>query len=444
VGSLGRAVGGRLLAAALLLGLSAQVAVQVTEQGLDLHVMSWAVPTAALAAGFVAAMLLSWRAVETGLLDSDEGLGRWGAAAIMPWLFLQLTLLANVGRLQQLAGTDVSGVGLIIGAGVFGAALLSQWQPGRRWVVLAALATVGLLVAGAQGGALTLLLVPAQAGLGLLLGSALAGPATDERAQRQRTHLAAFAGGMAFFVLLFAVYYDFADTLGVVAWPGAALIVALPGLRRIAASHDHGAPVLERVSVALLCILLVGAGSGAAASGPVIYVSDLPLRTPPRLTVVNYNIHQGIDRYGLPGLHRQLELISEQRPDIITLQEVNRAWNLAGGVDSFAWLSSRLPDYQAVNGPMHGIHFGNAIFVSGEHRVGERGHVRFALGESGLPRGFTWAEVHVHGRQSVLVTSAHLTAYERGSEDQERDRQAQELIDFWAGRSRATAIMAGD
>ena len=159
------------------------------------------------------------------------------------------------------------------------------------------------------------------------------------------------------------------------------------------------------------------------------------------LTVFDYNIHQGFDLHGLPALPRVADVIAANNADVITLQEVNRVWDLSGAVDSYSWLKWRFGAYQSVFGPMNGVHFGNAIFS--RYPITESGTVHFPIAASGIPRGFAWARIATPTGE-VLVTSTHLTPYDRGEEIRERGDQATLILAFWDAHGHARAIHAGD
>jgi endonuclease/exonuclease/phosphatase family metal-dependent hydrolase len=159
------------------------------------------------------------------------------------------------------------------------------------------------------------------------------------------------------------------------------------------------------------------------------------------LTVFDYNIHQGFDLHGLPALPRVADVIAANNADVITLQEVNRVWDLSGAVDSYSWLKWRFGAYQSVFGAMNGVHFGNAIFS--RYPITESGTVHFPIAASGIPRGFAWARI-AGPTGEVLVTSTHLTPYDRGEEIRERGDQAALILAFWETHGRPRAIQAGD
>ena len=416
----------RLVAPAAVLGIAAQVAGQLTLHGLD-------VPYLVGAGGWVAATVLAGLFVLVTRMAAQEAdcppTGTsWGAIAIGPFLFLQLTLLANIGFIESLGGWELAIAGLVIESSLVAAALALMWIPGRVPMAIVGAVTLLCVIAVPFGGIATLAVVPAQAGLVVLLAGALSA------ASGRRTYLATYAGAMLFFVFTFAAYADYANRTATYVWPIAAVAVALPALRASGAARVRAAPSPIAVGVVGLAGVLLSFVPSNTAQVAVAPASG-------ELTVFDYNIHQGFDLHGLPALPRVADVIAASNPDVITLQEVNRVWDLAGGVDSYSWLRWRFGAYQSVFGAMNGVHFGNAIFS--RYRIADSGTVHFPIAASGIPRGFAWALI-AGPTGDVFVTSTHLTPYDRGEEIRERGDQAAAIIAFANTYARGRAIHAGD
>ena len=416
----------RQVAIAAVLGIAAQVAGQLAQHGLDVPYLvgpeGWLVATV-LAAAFVVFTNSSTR--RAGGPASGTS---WGAIAIGPFLFLQLTLLANIGFIETLGGWDLAIAGLVIEASLVAAALAIDWIPGRVPMALVGVLTLICVVAVPFGGVATLAVIPAQAGLAVLLSSALGASAG------QRTYLATYGGALLFFVFTFAAYADYANRTATYVWPVAVVAVALPALRAVRTAASPKIRVALEVGLlglAGVLLSLVPANTAQIAVAPAS--GDL--------VVLDYNIHQGFDLYGLPALPRVADVIAAHNADVITLQEVNRVWDLSGAVDSYSWLRWRFGGYQSVFGPMNGVHFGNAIFS--RYPITESGTVHFPIAASGIPRGFAWARI-AGPTGEVLVTSTHLTPYDRGAEIRERGDQAAMILAFWDANGHARAIHTGD
>lgn len=416
----------RLVALAALGGIAAQVAGQLAQHGLD-------VPYQVGPGGWLAATLLTGAFVlvtRTAVREADcppTGTS-WGAVAIGPFLFLQLTLLANIGFIEALGGWELAIAGLVIELSLVAAALALMWIPGRVPMAIVAVGTLLSAIAVPLGGIATFAIVPAQAGLFVLLAGGLS------VSVGRRTYLATYAGAMLFFVFTFAAYADYATRTATYVWPVAVAAVALPAMRGSGATKVQARPVPIAIGLIGLAGVLLSFAPSATAQRAVAPASG-------ELVVFDYNIHQGFDLHGLPALPRIADVIAANDPDIVTLQEVNRVWDLSGAVDSYSWLKWRFGAYPSVFGAMNGVHFGNAILS--RYPITESGNVHFPIAASGFPRGFAWARVAAPNGD-VLVTSAHLTPYDRGEEIRERGDQAAAILAFWDAHGRARAMHAGD
>jgi endonuclease/exonuclease/phosphatase family metal-dependent hydrolase len=422
---------GQLVVPAVIVGLTAQLAGQVALHGLDVHVLAGPAGTliaTALAGAFVLVLALAHR-----LPAQKPSIGRWGAVVVLPYLFLQFTLLANIGRLEALGGWDLPVAGLVGLTALVAASAALLWAPDRPVLMVIGTAAIALVLLAGSGGIATLAVVPAQAGLAVLLAASFR--AAAERVGDARVYIGMAVGGILFFALLFAVYYDFADSLGPIAWPLAAFIVALPSLR-VAASAD----VQRAWQVPAVALVVSVAALAATAVPPPASAEPTPTASG-QLVLVNYNIHQGIGRNGVPALPRAADVIASTDADIITLQEVNRVWNLGAGVDSFAWLQRRLTRYEGVYGEMHGVHFGNAIFS--RYPIREWGTARFPMRPGDTPRAYVWALVATDAGDLLVVTS-HLTPYSRADEAAQRDEQAALLLELWREHGGGAAVFTGD
>ncbi len=416
----------RHVALAAVGGIAAQVAGQLALHGLDVPYLvgpgGWLAATV-LAAAFVLVTRMAVRSADCPPTGTS-----WGAVVIGPFLFLQLTLLANIGFIEALGGWELAIAGLVIEVSLVAAALALMWIPGRFPLALIGAVTLLCVIAVPFGGIATLAIVPAQAGLAVLLAGGLS--ASGGR----RTYLATYAGALLFFVFTFAAYADYANRTATYVWPVGVAAVALPALRASGATRVRAWRAPAAVGLVGLAGVLFSFLPATTAQRAVAPASG-------ELVVFDYNIHQGFDLHGLPALPRVADVIAANDPDVVTLEEVNRVWDLSGGVDSYSWLRWRFGAYQSVFGAMNGVHFGNAIFS--RYPITESGTVHFPIAASGLPRGFAWARI-AGPQGDVLVTATHLTPYDRGEEVRERGDQAAAILAFWDARGRPRAIFAGD
>lgn len=150
----------------------------------------------------------------------------------------------------------------------------------------------------------------------------------------------AVAAGMLIFALGAVGYYSAYD-LG---YPNAAVPVVVAGL--VAAVAVAARPAVHRVPGPFPPLRAAAAVTALALLATVL-ADEVPVASnrdgpPERLTVVAYNIRMGFGldgRFDLTGL---TEAVDRQRPDVVLLSEVDRAWLLNGGHDTLDLLADRL------------------------------------------------------------------------------------------------------
>jgi endonuclease/exonuclease/phosphatase family metal-dependent hydrolase len=403
---------------AILAGLVATVAGQSALHGLDVHILTGlqgALAGVVLGAAFGAAL---WWVASTRPVITPGG--AWGAAILGPYLFLQLTLLTNLGRLQVTSGWDILPVSVVVLLALLsGLAILTVTLDRRVYQLLGVLAVVLLVPGEWMTGWAVLALIPIQVGLAAGLSAAFAG-------RGARVNLGFVAGALAFFVLVF-VYYSGRDVPALL-WPLAALACVLPLVRWEPPAYDRRA-VYGSAAVAVLGLALglIPYAAGARSTAPA----------PVDLKVFDYNIHQGLDYYSVPSANALADAIQAADADLVGLQEVNRGWNISAGVDYAAWLRWRFPGYYVSYGPMQTQLFGGLIMS--KYPIHDSGWQRYPRGQSTNTRGYVWATIASSAGEVVFV-STHLTPYTGFDED--RAAQATVLEEFWAGRPRT--IIAGD
>lgn len=483
-----------VLPAALILGFAVQVAGQSAMQGLDLMGSTgpWSVVGTALIGGaFLVAM---WHSAPRGGVSgpteaaspdastrgaatragsggavararSDRamaGAGSGGAVArgvVAFWLylFLQLTGLSQVARVEVLTGWHLLPASTLVQAGLLAALLALAWSPPRSVrIALGALAVILLvpdLLAGLPAAMSVFALLPVQAGLAVALGAAFAPPVRSGRGSGislGRTYAGAALGGVIFLVLVFQYGASFGQPLY---WTAAAAVLVLIG----ALSDGRHVCAIARPAAALVLCAAVGLGvaaiprlgagdaaaggvdAGAAAGGAEAGAAPTGVR------ILNYNIHQGLNNDSAPGIQALAAVIEAQNPDLVTLQEVPRGSSLTGGgSDLVPWLRWRFPNYYVVDGPRAGDNFVNVIMS--RLPVSAWGFERFqpvvvpgVTAQASPPRGLVWATIPTRSGDLLLV-STHLSAY--AGYDADRNAQADTLIRFWGGRERT--LIAGD
>ncbi|MGA8245456.1 MAG: endonuclease/exonuclease/phosphatase family protein [Nocardioides sp.] len=167
-----------------------------------------------------------------------------------------------------------------------------------------------------------------------------------------------------------------------------------------------------------------------------------PDRVPRIVEVLQLNIHAGVTRYGTQGLAEIAREINAWRPDVVSLNEVDRDAARSGRVDEASYLARATG--------MHVVFGANLVQADG-HRFGNAVLSRFPVrsslntrlpGAPGVePRGLLRARLRVDGHD-VDFFSVHLTQGHRSGLP-ERIRQAVAITHVLAAGHRPT-IVAGD
>jgi endonuclease/exonuclease/phosphatase family metal-dependent hydrolase len=422
-----------IAAPAALCGAALQVAAQAALHGLDMPLWpAWQlIPAATLLA---AAFVIASRAAQRAVTDADDRSESFAAAArgltaFGPWFFLQLTLLASLGRTTQaMVWPQSAGAAFLAGSLVIGAAATLLPSTARvRWT-LGVLAVLWLPVLY-RAGSLALWLIPfVQVTLALLVAAAFTPRGTDTSSGSVRVYRGSTIGMLLFFVLLF-VFYNFYEVP--VLWPLAiAAVLALGVAPTRAAVHRMLVPLYATAALAALGVA-ASLLHGAAPAPPAI--------APAELRVMTFNVHQGYDYRGLPSLPRIARTIEAAAPDLVGLEEVNRGWDFLGGDDVVGWLRWRLPTYDVTYGPTHRQMWGNAILS--RYRVSDRGSSPFAKQAARFHYGYAWIRIKsVTG--DVLFVAAHLAPHLTGGTLESRSAQAGELTALWGNRPHT--VITGD
>lgn len=424
VTAVGRARAADILAPGIVTGVAAFAAFHHALHGMDLAMLRGPL-VGAVTVILAAALLMTTRALPESPTGPVVAPG-WGLLALGPYLVLQLTLLANPGRVQMLGDLHAQPaaalilLGLIVGCGLL---TLSFSRP-----LLGAAAIVAVLVLRyaqwLMGGGIWLVAL-LQALLVQLLAASLrqAVPGRPVRIYRGTAGTA---------LLMFPLIFLFYSRYGWPAlWPIMALLIALPAAARVTA------PLRAGPSQALLVTILVGGLGIGVHAATQRGASAVPGPAPSEMKVLTYNIHMGFNAYSVPGPEAVANVIERSGADLVALQEVGRGWTVNGGADLASWLQWRLPQYHLVYGPMNGDLWGNAILS--RYPISGSGSSRYPVRESTFQRGLVWAVIPTRAGE-VLFVSTHFSAY--APYEQDRLAQAGDLLEFWNGRPRT--ILAGD
>lgn len=178
----------------------------------------------------------------------------------------------------------------------------------------------------------------------------------------------------------------------------------------------------------LFALLLPLAAAAAPAPGPVT------------LRVVCYNIHHGEGLDGRLDLERIAALITDQRADLVALQEVERGTQRTQRRDLPAELA-RLTGLAVRfdrNIPYQGGEYGTAILS--RHPIRRAAHVPLTMVGPGEQRGVQQVWVDVAGTE-VLFLNTHL---DHRREPAERERSVGEIRALVTAAGNVPVIVAGD
>src|SRR5690349_21780718 len=172
----------------------------------------------------------------------------------------------------------------------------------------------------------------------VLLAAPALGTCVGLAARRQGSQGYALAGGMVVFGLAAILYYAAYD----IGYPNQWVPILVAAL---VAAHAVRSPVhLEKRALKARLVIAVGV--------PLLVLTAVTFRVPlsgvrdgldgPGLRLVTYNIRMGFGLDGTFDPGAVARAIDAERPDVVTLSEVDRAWLLNGGHDDLAVLAARL------------------------------------------------------------------------------------------------------
>ncbi|MFK4243620.1 endonuclease/exonuclease/phosphatase family protein [Micromonospora chokoriensis] len=299
--------------------------------------------------------------------DGDGGARAWllaGPALLLAGMVALSPALARTGMSYLFAGDGVAGSPLFglapVPVAVAAFLFTASTRPPRGWGRAygpVALLVGALLFALDQGDLLIPAVLLAAVGLGACLALTDDANRPNETAETEPTGTDsgttsdvtsataarrgyAVAIGMLVFALGAVGYYSAYD-LG---YPNAAVPVVVAGLVAVVAFTAQ--PVVQWLPGPFPPLRAAAAVTALALLAPVV-ADEVPVASnrdgpPERLTVVAYNIRMGFGldgRFDLTGL---TEVVERQRPDVVLLSEVDRAWLLNGGHDTLDVMADRL------------------------------------------------------------------------------------------------------
>ncbi len=422
----GPAASGPHTAVALLLAVSIDTAVKGAFGTIDL---SWAggtaphVVTAVMVAAQLTLLAIAAPARTPKPVSRAAAGASWGARCLIfgPALVLQFLTFQNVAWQTVVIGWAQPAVLAWVLVSNLAGLVVALWLARRMKPLHAAVLALlgGVLIASVAAewtGTLAAIAVPAGQGASAALLVSMARPrsaATRGRSGATPSVPSAWTtGGMlALLVLLFIHYaqYDIAIPIppGIVR-PLSALLVALAVLR--AGMTGSAAPAKVARSAAVPALLLLAVPAVQMATWNEIRPAagtGFPVR------VMTYNIHQGFDAYGRHGMEAIAQVIEDEDPDVVALQEVSRGWLINGSVDTLVWLSRRLGMAYAF-GPAADSVWGNAVLSRLPIR-GASNHPMPNNDDIVMDRGFMTIEFDVGGGEVLAVLATHFHHEEEDS-----------------------------
>ncbi len=363
--------------------------------------------------------------------------------ALGPWLYLAMAVAHNPAAWMGPTGWSDIPAHLVVNVLTALGALVSLWVAGRPshgsfWgAMLNGAVLIGALVLfylgiGPAWVPLSLSLVTMWLSLSWILGDKAPG---TMRPGVWRTTLTIFLALLLMLVTLFLVS-QFALTV-VVPFNGALLAGA--ALWKACRAGGEVRPSLRLPlqtvgAVAAAMVIAVAGWAGASWANRPTPI-ELPLSSRP-LRVMTYNIHQGIDADMRVDLEGIAAVIREQDPDVVALNEVNRARPTNGFVDTLLLLSRRtgMPYIFGNNSPDG--QYGNAILSRYPIREWQNFHYTYNTTEiRGLLR------VAVETPEGLVVFHATHLDHLAGPRNA-RTQQVTEALQIW--RDAPRSVLLGD
>jgi endonuclease/exonuclease/phosphatase family metal-dependent hydrolase len=359
-----------------------------------------------------------------------------------PWLFIAMTVTHNPAALTAATGwrygpahvavNAFAALGAVAAVWVAGLPILQRWN----WALIGG----GLLV-----GALAFLTAdigPGWLWLGLAsitswaaLGEVLTSTARTGvlRPGLWRTGLATFLAltVLLIVVVLLAGYNMFGIT------PIAGVVLALSALwaTRAEARRDN-AVLKDRTSlVGAAAVVVVLAVALWAVANRYPRRNETPMLDRP-LRVMTYNIHHGLDVDFAMDLQAIIDVIRAEDPDVLVLNEVNRARITNGYVDTLLLISHRLGMPYVFGANIGDRQYGNALLSRYPVLAWDNSHYTHKTTEV---RGLLRAVVQA-GAGPVTFLATHLDHLE--GPDNVRADQVEEALEKWAGEPRV--VFLGD
>jgi len=370
----------------------------------------------------------------------------WPWLAIGPFLFLQLIALQNIPFIATLTGWPLPiAFGITLLAQLAGLAvaiwlLLNMQRTLWPWALGFGIGLVLVLaLAYQQAGLLAaLLLLVGQILVSALIVIVLIGVA-DSTQKTGRSRIAAINGaGFVLILVLLLAYYAVYDLslpyTNTVILPIAAFIVAICALGAALPSPQEikiDAKVWAVPVLALFLLISPLIGAVAWRAPEPVPGEGFPVR------IMTYNLHNGFNPSGHLDMEALAQVIEENDPDIVALQEISRGWIISGRLDMLVWLSQRLR-MPYIFGPTADPIWGNAILS--RYPIVEYTLHELPPHDIRLQRGFTVAQIDVGNGTQLQLIATHF--HDPDPDTEVRQLQSKAIIDFWDGAS--LTVLLGD
>jgi endonuclease/exonuclease/phosphatase family metal-dependent hydrolase len=366
--------------------------------------------------------------------------------AIGPFLFLELVVFQNIPRVAALTGWSLPmAFGLTLLAQLAGLAAASfvitkNWRILWPWAFGSGVILIAALVFAYRqpAGLIALLFIIGQVLVTSIITMVLVGIASSRGKTGRSTLWIANGIGVILFVLLIFAYYAVYDmnlpyynpVMELIA--GGIIAACAIGAVIFAQQKIKVDPKLWSVSIFALILLVLPLAQIITWRTPTAVAGQgFPV------SVMTYNLHNGFNVKGKLDIDEIANVIENNRPDIVALQEVSRGWVVSGRLDMLAWLSYRL-HMPYVFGPTADPLWGNAILS--RYPIVAYSRENLPPPDLFIRRGFIVALIDLGNDQQIKVIATHFDHLEGDTDI--RQLQAQTIIDFWGGLDRT--VLLGD
>jgi endonuclease/exonuclease/phosphatase family metal-dependent hydrolase len=366
--------------------------------------------------------------------------------AIGPFLFLELVVFQNIPRLATLTGWPLPmafGLTLIAQLAGMAAASLVATRNSRMlwpWAFGAGVILTATLVFTYQQPAsfIAILFIVGQVLVSSIIAMVLVGIATSTGKTRWSSLWIANGIGTILFILLIFAYYIVYEiklpyTNPVIELVAGGIIAACAiGAVIFGQQKMKVDPKLWSVSIfALILLVLPLAQMGTWRTPTAVAGKGFPI------TVMTYNLNDGFNPKGKLDIDEIAEVIENNKPDIVALQEVSRGWVVNGRLDILAWLSYRL-QMPYVFEPTADPFSGNAILS--RYPIMAYSMENLPPPDSLIKRGFIVALIDLGDGQQIKVVGTQFD--DRANDADIRQSEAKAIIDFWGGLN--STVILGD